>query len=181
MCGGRGERLAAPVEKPMLEIGGRPMIAPVLQALDESAVEAVHAAVSPDVPETTTFLADRPVHVIETPGEGYVADLGTALETLDQPVLTVVADLPLLSDTVIDAVLDAHGTGSLTVCIPAVLPRVLGVSVDTIMDHAGQPVAPTGLNIVGATTTGTIHLTYDVRLAVNVNRLPDATIAERMG
>jgi len=58
MCGGRGTRLRPEidVEKPLLQVDGRPMIAYVLAALDESRIETISAAVSPATPETAAWL-----------------------------------------------------------------------------------------------------------------------------
>jgi len=207
MCGGEGRRLAASVdretpedriEKPLYEIGGRPMIDRVLAALDDSGVGTVHAAVSPATPATEEHLDGR-VDLIETPGEGYVADLASALDEIGAPALTVAADLPLLGADLVDAALAAHDRGALTVCVPADLKRRLGVGVDTTFDPAeldaevsgarstddGLPAefAPTGLNVATddeTTCTDTMYLSYDARLAVNVNRKRDAEIAEAL-
>ncbi|MEF8775849.1 MAG: NTP transferase domain-containing protein, partial [Haloarculaceae archaeon] len=59
MCGGRGRRLALPGEKPLVEIGGEPMIDRILASLAASRVEAVHAAVTPATPETRAHLDGR--------------------------------------------------------------------------------------------------------------------------
>lgn len=222
MCGGEGSRLAATidddVEKPLFEIGGLPMIDRVLAALDDSRIRTSYAVVSPTAPETRAHLDER-VPTIGTPGEGYVADLSSALATVERPVLTVAADLPLLSGDVLDDVLDRYanigdardgteigdardGTegpnrrGSMTVAVPVTLKERLGVSADTVLgtgafdgrvlvanegigEH-GERVAPTGLNVVGTggDATDTLYLTDDERVAVNVNRARDATIAE---
>nr|WP_245838529.1 NTP transferase domain-containing protein [Natronoarchaeum philippinense] len=202
MCGGEGRRLAASldhersddrIEKPLFEVGGRPMVDRVLTALDASAVDAVHAAVSPATPATREHLDGR-TNLIETPGEGYVEDLAGALDQVGAPVLTVAADLPLLGADLVDAALEAHDTGPVTVCVPAALKRRLGVGVDTAFDPgevdadvvgvarpAPSELAPTGLNIASDDDpTQTMSLSYDARLAVNVNRNKDAEIAEAL-
>jgi len=207
MCGGEGRRLAASVdretpdgriEKPLFEVAGEPMIDRVVAALDASAVGAVHAAVSPATPATREHLAGR-VNVIETPGEGYVADLASALDDVGAPALTVAADLPLIGADLVDAALAARDAGALTVCVPAELKRRLGVGVDAAFDPAKldaevagvQPadgqysadLAPTGLNVATddeTTCSDTMYLSYDARLAVNVNRKRDAEIAEAL-
>ena len=179
MCGGHGTRLATDHEKPLFEVNDRPLVGHVLDALGESRVESVHAAVSPVTPKTTDYLQTRDVALIETPGEGYVEDLQTALERLSCPVLTVAADLPLLTGHAVDRILDRYnGTDAVQVCVPAALKRQLGVSADTTYDSAGHEIAPAGVNIVTKTTTEIMFLTYNARYAVNVNRLEDAAVAE---
>jgi adenosylcobinamide-phosphate guanylyltransferase len=213
MCGGEGRRLAATldraVEKPLYEVGGTPMVDRVLAALDGSGVDAVHAVVSPAAPATRDRLSGR-VPLVETPGEGYVADLDAALRTVGAPALTVAADLPLLTADAVDAALEAterQAPGALTVCVPAALKRDLGVGVDTTFHtddvdatfHTDDvdatltgpaapdelddlELAPTGLNVATAETDShdTMYVTDDTRLAVNVNRQRDARIAEAL-
>jgi len=177
MCGGRGTRLDTEDEKPLFRVGGVAMIDRVVSALEASAAERIFAATSPDAPDTQSHLD---VPCIETPGEGYVADLDAALaaDRLTQPVLTVAADLPLLDGEIVDRVLGEHSDGSLTVLVPAALKRDLGVSDDTTFESAGCEVAPTGVNVVGAGPDDA-WLTRDRRVAVNVNTLADARVAEQ--
>lgn len=180
MCGGKGTRLDAPGEKPLHEVGGVPMVDRVRAGLSESRVDAVHAVVSPHAPETRERLAgDLPL--VETPGEGYVADLTAALEAVELPVLTVAADVPLLAGDLVDRVLDAaerDGTvRSTTVVVPAPLKRALGASVDESVTEGGWH--PAGVNVVGAEPDARLR-SWDARLAVNVNRTGDARLAERL-
>jgi adenosylcobinamide-phosphate guanylyltransferase len=207
MCGGQGTRLETDVEKPLFEVGGEPMVDRVRRALAGSRIEEVHAVVSPHAPATREHL-DGTLPLVETPGEGYVADLGVALERVEQPVLTVAADLPLLDPAVVDRILDAHGraggTGSMTVVVPAALTERLGVSADSVIlaedvpaafedrieegeTEADEPadefecdVTPAGVNVVADAQEDTMYLSYDTRLAVNVNRQSDAAVAEAL-
>jgi adenosylcobinamide-phosphate guanylyltransferase len=179
MCGGAGTRLDADVEKPLFEVRGRAMVDRVVDALlAADGVDDVSAAVSPRTPRTREHLAARgDVELVDTPGDGYVADLDAALDAVGRPAITVAADLPLLAPEHVDRAIAARedaadSTGSLSVCVPVALKERLGASVDTAFDG----LAPTGLNIV-ATGEDTMHTTYDARLAVNVNRLEDADLA----
>ena len=176
MCGGAGTRLGRG-EKPLVEIGGKPMVARVLDALDASDIQKTYGVTSPHTPETTRRLDGR-VRIIEAGGDGYVEDLTDALEHVDMPVLTIVADLPLVSDTLVDRTVDAHDSGALTVCVPTELKRRLGVSVDTERAHGGRELSPVGLNVVDEDPSETIRVSYDARLAINVNRPTDVAVAE---
>jgi adenosylcobinamide-phosphate guanylyltransferase len=179
MCGGEGTRLAADAEKPLFEVGGRPMLARVLDALDGAAVDAVHAVTSPATPDTLAYLDDRDATVIEGTGEGYVADLRRALATVSPPVVTVVADLPLLAPAVVDDAIAAYDGRNVTVCVPTRLKETLGVSAETVRDEGGERLSPTGLNVVAADDAGErIERIWDARAAVNVNYDDDATVAE---
>ncbi|RAW44990.1 cobalamin biosynthesis protein CobY [Halorubrum sp. 48-1-W] len=204
LCGGEGTRLGADVEKPLVEVGGRPMVACVLDALADADVTRVLAVTSPDAPDTRRALRSGlsagsavPCTVLDGSGDGYVADLEVGLSAVDGPAVTVTADLPLLrgrdADTAIDA---AHagpaddrdavpeatpdGTvGSVTGCVPVAYKRALGASVDASFEHAGTPVAPTGLNVVGDGPDRVVVRERD-SIAVNVNRPGDLELARRL-
>lgn len=184
MCGGHGTRLDLPVEKPLVEIDGRTMVDRVRKSLAESRVEAVHAVVSPHAPATREHLTGS-LSIIDAAGEGYVADLQHALESVETPVVTVAADLPLLSPEGIDKVLRtydeqfvSHNGDSLSVCVPADLKRELGVSVGTTFEHDGRRLAPSGVNVVSNSEDDTMYVTDTIEFAVNVNHSRDAQIAE---
>ncbi|ELZ05360.1 4-diphosphocytidyl-2C-methyl-D-erythritol synthase [Natrialba chahannaoensis JCM 10990] len=180
MCGGKGTRLESDHEKPLHPIAGVPMVDRVVGALESSQIETIYAAVSPNAPETHAHLAEseREIRFVETAGEGYVADLLAALDRpeISQPLLTVAADLPLLSAAAVDRVLAAYdergATGSMTVCVPESRKRELGVSVDSRLERTGDNAAtapddtalvPTGINVVSETTADdtTGHTTAD--------------------
>jgi len=180
MCGGKGTRLGGEREKPLVTVAGTPMVDRVCDALHASRVDDVYAAVSPHAPATRNHLRDSAptVTVVETPGDGYVADLTAALSRIGRPALTVAADLPLLAPDPIDRALRT-ADGALVVAVPISLKRRLGTSVDTTVDGGDRPLAPTGLNVV-AGTDDDIYVSDDPRLAVNVNRPTDLWVAEAL-
>ncbi|TKX80994.1 NTP transferase domain-containing protein [Halorubrum sp. SD626R] len=199
MCGGRGTRLGGETEKPLTPVAGRPMVDRVCDALAGSRVETAHAVVSPHASATRAHLIDeRPdLPAIDAPGDGYVADLGYAIEEIaggksgTAPLLTVAADLPLLDPEAVNGAIDAaraagdDGPASLTVCVPASRKRELGVSADAATEVDGREVVPAGINVVGGSSESdsddsVVHLTEDVRLAVNVNYPSDVQVAERL-
>jgi adenosylcobinamide-phosphate guanylyltransferase len=171
MCGGRGTRLGTTTEKPLVTIGGEAMVDRVLDALAASRIESVYAVTSPAAPDTAAHV-DCPT--VETPGEGYVADLQRALadDRVNRPVLTVAADLPLLDGDAVDTVCN-EARGTLTVAVPVGRKRGLGVSVDTQFRHGGVAVTPAGINVVGDGPER-VWVTRDRRFAVNVNHGGDA-------
>ena len=190
MCGGRGTRLEDDGDKPLFEVGDRPMIASVLSALEGSKVESMYAVTSPHTPATRQYVLEESarsdVSVIDGSGGGYVEDLAAALETVSPPVLTVAADLPLLEASLLDRLLEIYdemapdGDRSLTVCVPTSLKEVLGTSQDTTLEQQGRSVTPAGVNVVGRSEEECRYVSHDVRLAVNVNRPEDGELAAQL-
>ncbi|WP_122089685.1 NTP transferase domain-containing protein [Halalkalicoccus subterraneus] len=176
MCGGRGTRLGMG-EKPLVEVGGTPMVDRVLDAV-APVVGTVHAAPSTHTPQTRARLAGR-VPIIETSGAGYVEDLSQALSAIDPPVVTLTADLPCLLPADVRAALDGYKRGSRTVCVPVERKRALGVSVGTRFEREGRALAPTGVNVVGEGEES-VQRVDRVGLAINVNEPADLAVAERV-
>ncbi|WP_396613259.1 NTP transferase domain-containing protein [Haloferax sp. S1W] len=156
MCGGLGTRLDAPVEKPLVEVCGRPMFDRVVDALRQSRVDQIHAVVSPHTPDTRAHASTRDMAVIDAPGEGYVSDLGFALEQVGRPVVTVVSDLPLLEPAHVNDLIENAAGATRTACVPVSLKRSLGASIDdsVVFEYRGTEVCPTGLGVVGAEAEG---------------------------
>jgi adenosylcobinamide-phosphate guanylyltransferase len=154
MCGGRGTRLDGDREKPLVRVGGRPMVGRVLDALGATAgVGTVHAVVSPATPATREWLVgragddDRPVdlRVHDGAGEGYVADLDAVLAGLPGPVLTVAADLPLLAPGAVSDALAAAGIGRDATDAPATSDALDGAATDAGTPRSVAVCVPVGL------------------------------------
>lgn len=173
MCGGRGDRLDADREKPLVEIDGVPMVCRVRSAL-AAELDTVYAVTAPATPATRARL-DPPV--IDAPGDGYVADLADALDRVDRPVVTATADLPLLRADHVRALLAAHDGRDLSVAVPLALKRALGLSVDRTRTVDGRRVVPTGLGLVDAGPPDWL-VWADADLAVEVDRPGDRALAE---
>jgi adenosylcobinamide-phosphate guanylyltransferase len=113
-----------------------------------------------------------------------VADLTAALEAVGRPAVTAVADLPLLAPVHVDRTVAAArapsgAPESVLVAVPAPLVRSLGLRVDTSFERGGREVVPTGLNVAAAGPDA-VRLSFDARLAVNVNRPSDLALARAL-
>jgi adenosylcobinamide-phosphate guanylyltransferase len=74
MAGGKGTRLALKEEKPLLEVGGKPVIDHVLAALNQAQLLAgVAVAVSDYTPKTAAYWKDNS-SVPQDAGNEYVSD-----------------------------------------------------------------------------------------------------------
>ncbi len=112
MCGGKATRMMmqqAGTEKPLLKVGGVPMIERVISALAGSnRFGRIIAAVSANTPETKEFLKSEGIEIIETAGEGYPQDLSRLLSKVKpERVMVVPADIPLLDAQAIRDIVDA--------------------------------------------------------------------------
>jgi len=189
MAGGRGSRLGLPVEKPLLQVGEKAIVERVLDALKTSRkVDCIIVAVSKHTPDTADRMRTLSVKVLETPGQGYVSDLRYAVERLKLgKVLTVSADLPLITDAVIDRIVsyyEACHKPALTVAAPVELSERLGLRPEYSFEAKGRTVAPVGVNIVDgdriddAEMGEEVLVLEDEGLVVNVNTLEDLRVAE---
>lgn len=111
MCGGRATRMQSNVEKPLIKVGGRPMVERVYSALEGSfRFGRIIAVVSANMPETKKFLAAKGVEIIETAGEGFSQDLQSLLPRLrPERVFVIPADVPLVSPQTISDIADLAG------------------------------------------------------------------------
>ena len=191
MAGGKGSRLAVSEEKPLLNVGGKPVVASVLEALlNAKRVDSVVVAVSCRTPKTAAFVRGFPVSVVETPGEGYIPDMQFVVKELGlNAVLAVVSDLPLITNAVIDDVVERYelcGKPALTVAVPIETKTKLGVGVDYAFEAEGRMVVPTGINVIdgklvdGGWMEQEVYVLDKDEVAVNVNTAEELRLAERL-
>ena len=109
MAGGRGSRLKMG-EKPLVTLFGRPLIDYVTAALRGSQVQRILVATTDNVPKTRLWAESRELEVVETAGRGFVADMVSAVLAagITDPVMIVMADLPLVTADLIDDIVDIY-------------------------------------------------------------------------
>ena len=192
MAGGKGTRMKAAQEKPLLEVCGKPVIQYVLSALQGAKkIDRVIVATSSCTPKTTSLMRHLGVEVIETPGKGYVSDMGYVVQTLKLGVfLAIAADLPLVRCDMIDAVLDRYevcGKPALTVAVPLETKAKLGMCIEYSFKLDDMDVVPVGINVIdGNKRYGDEWLDQDIfllnyrELAVNINTVQELELAERL-
>lgn len=190
MAGGRGSRMKLRVEKPLLNIVGRPMIEHVINVLKASKnVGDIIVAISRYTPRTAERVKMLSVKTVETPGESYVADTQHAIKKLKLgKVLVVAADLPLITSRIIEQVAkycEESSKPAISVMCPIEVFERLGLKPEYEYEVRGRVVAPVGLNVIdGARIDESkmdeeILVLDDQLLAINVNTVEDAKMAER--
>ena len=177
MAGGEGSRLDLG-EKPLVTVGGIPMIRRIIDAFVEAGHEPV-VVVSPRTPMTRNWCRVQGIPVYPAGGMGYVEDLVEAVTDLEEagPVFTCTSDLPCLTSDlirVIEAAYCSAGTPALSVWVPRDLSPGEESSGGYQEVVEGVPAFPAGINIVrGSGITApqeeTPLLLHSRRLAFHVN------------
>lgn len=191
MAGGKGSRMRLAEEKPLVVVGGKPVIERVLVSLLKAKrVESIVVAVSDCTPRTARFVAKFPVRVAMTPGKGYIEDMQYLVKRLKLgKVLTVAADIPLITGETVDEIVDRFescGKPALAVVAPLETKLKLGLGVEYSFEVAGKTVVPVGINAVDGERIDEEELEQEVlvldkvEVAVNINTLEELRLAERL-
>jgi adenosylcobinamide-phosphate guanylyltransferase len=191
MAGGKGARMTLSEEKPLLKVGGKPVIEHVLAALENAKkVDAIVIAVSEYTPKTAKHIAKVRVKVVQTPGKEYVSDMGYAVKTLKlHAVLAIGADLPLITGEIIDYIVECYercGKPALTVAVPLDAKAKLGLGGEYAFEVDGELVVPAGINVVDGRRISEEELDEEicvvdkVEVAVNINTAQELKIAEEL-
>jgi adenosylcobinamide-phosphate guanylyltransferase len=191
MAGGKGTRMALSEEKPLLRIGGKPVIEHVLAALKNAKkVNSIVVAVSDYTPKTAKLMLQFPVSVIKTPGKDYVSDMRYAVKSLNlQSVLAIGADLPLITGEVIDAIVESYercNKPALSVVVPMKTKETLGLGGEYAFEVDNIHVVPAGINIIDGRRIDEEELDEEIYLlnrkevAVNINTVQELRIAENL-
>jgi adenosylcobinamide-phosphate guanylyltransferase len=191
MAGGKGTRMALSEEKPLLRVGGKPIIEHVLAALKNAKkVDSIVVAVSDYTPKTARLMAKFPVTVIKTPGKEYVSDMRYAVKRLKlRTVLAIAADLPLITSEVVDAVVESYeqcGKPALSVVVPMETKEQLGLGGEYAFEVENKRVVPAGINVIDGRRVDEEELDEEICLldrkevAVNINTLQELRIAEHL-
>jgi adenosylcobinamide-phosphate guanylyltransferase len=191
MAGGKGTRMGLREEKPLLKVGGKPMIEHILTALSNSKKvgEAV-VAVSKYTPKTAKFMERFPVKVLETPGGGYVSDMEYVVRRLKlDKVVTISADLPLVTGEIIDQIIKRYNRcnkPALTVAVPLETKKKLGLGGEYVLEAGSRRLVPAGINVIDGRRIDEEELEEEIFImdeeeaAVNVNTHRELRIAESL-
>jgi adenosylcobinamide-phosphate guanylyltransferase len=193
MAGGKGTRMKLPVEKPLIDVCGKPSILYVLAALKEAKkIDRIIVATSTNTPKTTALMKELGVEVLQTPGKDYVSDMGYTVQTLKLGVfLGISADLPLVKGEMVDEIATRYaiaGKPALTVAVPIEVKTKLGMGIEySFKTDDGRNVVPVGINVIdGSKRYGDEWLDQDIfvlpyeELAVNINTVQELQLAEQM-
>jgi len=103
MAGGRGRRLGGELEKPVVELAGKPMVEWVARSATQAGcVTRIIVCASPKTPLTAHHARLLGLEVFQASGLGYVEDLVEAVDALRLGVTLVLpSDTPLVRPSTI--------------------------------------------------------------------------------
>jgi adenosylcobinamide-phosphate guanylyltransferase len=189
MAGGRGTRLNMG-EKPLVRVLGKRLIEYVVCALEDSSVGRISVATTESAPGTREWAKRRGLMVVDTLGNGFVADMVQAVEIANivDPVLIIMADLPLITSDLLDDIMDVYEERpemALSTHTPLHLHSRLSRKPDSLFNYNGQLIVPAGVNILDGANIRheqeDYHLILErMELAVNVNVAEDLRLCERV-
>lgn len=182
MAGGKGTRMNSKDEKLLLK-NIHPTILHVVFALQKSqCFSKIIAATSSNSPKTKEMLENAQIETIETSGSGYVEDLNQILNSLNDDVLVVSGDLPLLDDEMVTKIVNLHNPDSLwlTFLVTKDFMHSLGLKSDYSVTFQNKECYYTGVSLVNAkeiTNFDSVEEIYrilnDKRIAFNLNTKED--------
>ncbi|MCX8151078.1 MAG: NTP transferase domain-containing protein [Candidatus Bathyarchaeota archaeon] len=190
MAGGKGKRMMLNEEKPLLQVGGKAVIEHVLVALQNATkIQDIVVTITDHTPKTAAFLSRFPVQVIKTPGREYVSDMGFAVKALKlNTVLTIAADLPLITSSIIDDIVDEYarcGKTALAVAVPFELREKLGLGAGYTFNWHNRRLVYAGINvndgrrITDAELEQEIYVLDKIEVALNINTVEELHIAQK--
>lgn len=189
MAGGRGSRLKMG-EKPLVKLFGRPLIDYVALALEDSSVDRIFVSATENVPQTREWAFKRGLAVVDTGSYGYVADMIEAVQKarVTDPIMIIMADLPLVTPDLIDEIIDVYGSRpepALSTHTPLELHSRLDRRPDSLFNYRGRLIVPAGINVLNGAEIEKeqedFHLIMErIELAVNVNVPSDLKLCERI-
>ena len=178
------------VEKPLIEVGGKPLIEHVINTLKECGkVDSIYVAVSKRTTQTAERMKAIGVEFVDTPGEGYVRDMKHAVKKLQLgKVLLISSDLPFITNRLINKIIEKYedsGKPALAVMCPLEVYRKLGLDPVYTYDVNGRDVSPVGVNLIDANRIDELEMEEEIlilddeRLALNINTLTALKAAEK--
>jgi GTP:adenosylcobinamide-phosphate guanylyltransferase len=185
MAGGKGTRMELDVEKPLVKINEKPMIQYIIDALKNTdKINNIIVATSKNTPETRNFLDKQHIDVIETPGKGYVHDLGFIISNfeLDDILLTVTSDLPLINSDILEYVLEEYEKSNkpaMSVLVPVHVFEKYNIKPTMVFEN----LIPSGLNIlrsINKTQDEKVLIIERIELALNINTCEDIKLLKKL-
>lgn len=182
MAGGKGSRMKTQEEKLLLK-HVHPTILHVIHALQNTNhFSKIITATSPNSPKTKELLEKNGIEIFDTPGKGYVEDLNLILSSIDDDVLVVPGDLPLLDDEIIKKIVNLYNFDKIwtSFLVTKDFLKSIGLESDFSVRFENKECCFTGISIVNAKEINNLDLVEenycildDKRIGMNLNTCED--------
>lgn len=182
MAGGKGTRMNLDSEKLLLEYK-KPIILHVIDSLRNSnCFSKILVTTSSNSPKTKKLLEEKNIETIDTSGMGYVEDLNSVLQTLNDDVFVTSGDLPLLDTEIIKQIVNHYDPQNIwtNIIVTNKFLTSLGIKSDYSIQFKNQVCYYTGISLVNSkkvTSLENVDENYividDKRIAFNLNTKQD--------
>lgn len=182
MAGGRGSRMKTLEEKLLLKYV-HPTILHVVYALQKTNYfSKIITATSPNSPKTKKMLKNIGIENFDTPGKGYVEDLNLILRSINDNVLIVPGDLPLLDEEIMQKIVNTYNPDKIwtSFLVTKDFLKSIGLTSNFSVRFQNKECYFTGISIVNAAEINSLDLveeTYyilnDKRIGLNLNTYED--------
>jgi adenosylcobinamide-phosphate guanylyltransferase len=182
MAGGKGTRMNLPDEKLLLQYK-KPLILHVVDSLNESnCFSKILGITSCNSPKTKKFLEENNIETFDTPGIGYVEDLNSVLKTINDDILVISGDLPLLDGEIVQKIVDQYDPKKIwtSVIITNKFLTSLGLESNYSVKFNDQICNYSGISLVNSKKISSLEnldenyiILDDKRIAFNLNSKKD--------
>ncbi len=182
MAGGKGSRMKTQEEKLLLKYV-HPIILHAIYALQTSNYfSKIITATSPNSPKTKEMLENAGIEIFDTPGKGYVEDLNLILRSINDVVLVIPGDLPLLDDEIIKKIVNIYNSDNIwtSFLVTKDFLKSIGLESDFSVKFENKECCFTGISIVNTKEINNLDLVEesycildDKRIGLNLNTKED--------
>ena len=182
MAGGKGSRMKTQEEKLLLKYI-HPTILHVIYALQNTNYfSKIITATSPNSPKTKEMLENAGIEIFDTPGKGFVEDLNLFLRSINDDVLIVPGDLPLLDAEIVRKIVDTYNSDKIwtSFLVTKDFQKSIGITSDFSVKFQNKECSFTGISIVNAKEINNLdsveeiyNILNDKRIGLNLNTYED--------
>jgi adenosylcobinamide-phosphate guanylyltransferase len=182
MAGGKGNRMQINDEKLLLKYV-HPTILHVIFALQNSnCFSKIIAATSTNSPKTKEMLENADIEIIETPGNGYVEDLNLILRSINDHIMVVSGDMPLLDDDIVKKIVNSYHNDAIwtSYLVTKDFLSSIGLKSNYLVTFQNKKCHYTGISLVNANEISNLdsveeiyHILNDKRIGFNLNTAED--------
>ena len=189
MAGGKGTRMNLDGEK-LLLWHKKPLIINVVDSLQNSKkFSKILAVTSSNAPQTKKLLEKNNIEIFNTLGAGYSKDLNSMLETINDVVLVVSGDMPLLDAEIICKIVNLHDAQKTwtSILVTDKFLHSLGIKSNYLVHFSNQTCHHTGISLVDSTKINSLEnidenyiIIDDKRIAFNLNTKQDYDLLDTL-